>query len=67
MPRQARVVEVGAPHRIAHRGNKHQDIFLSDEDRCRCQNLLRERLEACGFGLLGWCLMTNHVHLIAVP
>ena len=67
MPRQARVVAVGAPHHITHRGNNHQDVFLSDEDRCRYQNLIRERLEPCGVALLGWCWMTNHAHLIAVP
>jgi hypothetical protein len=30
MPRQARVVAVGAPHPITQRG--HQDVFLLDED-----------------------------------
>ena len=67
MPRQARVVAVGVPHHITHRGNNRQDVFLSDEDRRRYQNLIRERLEPCGVALLGWCWMTNHVHLIAVP
>ena len=67
MPRQARVVAVGVPHHITHRDNNRQDVFLSDEDRRRYQNLLRERLEPCGMALLGWCWMTNHVHLIAVP
>ena len=61
------MVAVGVPHHITHRGNNRQDVFLSDEDRCRYQNLLREQLEPCGVALLGWCWMTNHVHLIAVP
>ena len=67
MPRQARVVAVGVPHCITHRGNNRQDVLLSDEDRRRYQNLLQQQLEACGVSLLGWCWMTNHVHLIAVP
>ncbi len=67
MPRQARVVAVGAPHHITHRGNNRQDVFLSDEDRRRYQYRLQPQLEACGVSLLGWCWMTNHVHLIAVP
>jgi putative transposase len=67
MPRQARVVAVGVPHHITHRGNNRQDVFLSDEDRRRYQHLLRDQLEPCAIELLGWCWMTNHVHLVAIP
>ena len=67
MPRQARVVAAGVPHHITHRGNNRQDVFLSDEDRRRYQNLLRDQLEPCGVALLGWCWMTNHIHLVAIP
>jgi putative transposase len=67
MPRQARVVAAGVPHHITHRGNNRQDVFLSDEDRRRYQNLLRDQLEPCAIELLGWCWMTNHVHLVAIP
>ena len=67
MPRQARVVAVGVPHHITHRGNNRQDVFLSDEDRRRYQTLLFEQLAPCAVDLLGWCWMTNHVHLVAVP
>jgi len=28
---------------------------------------MRQNLEDAGVGLLGWCLMTNHIHLIALP
>ena len=28
---------------------------------------MRRNLEDAGVGLLGWCLMTNHVHLVALP
>ena len=67
MPRAPRVVAVGVPHHITHRGNNRQDVFLSDEDRCRYQLLLRSCLESCRADLLGWCWMSNHVHLIVVP
>jgi putative transposase len=67
MPRQARVVAVAVPHHITHRGNNRQDVFLSDEDRRRYQHLLRDQLEPCGIDLLGWCWMTNHVHMIVIP
>ena len=67
MPRHARLVAVGVAHHITHRGNNRQDVFLLDEDRRRYQDLIREQLKPCGVDLLGWCWMTNHVHLIAVP
>ena len=28
---------------------------------------MRQNLEDAGVGLLAWCLMTNHIHLIALP
>jgi len=67
MPRPARVVAVGVPHHITHRGNNRQDVFLSDEDRRRYQQFLRLHLAPCQAELLGWCWMSNHVHLIVVP
>ncbi len=67
MPRPARVVAVGVPHHITHRGNNRQDVFLTDEDRRRYQQLLLLNLAPCQADLLGWCWMSNHVHLIVVP
>ena len=67
MPRQARVVAVDVPHHITHRGNNRQDVFVSDEDRRRYQQLLSLHPRACRVDLLGWCWMTNHVHMIAAP
>ena len=67
MPRQARVVVTGAPHHITQRGNNRQDVFLLDADRYRYVQLLTEHSRLCGMQILGHCLMTNHVHLVAVP
>ncbi len=67
MPRQGRVVAVDVPHHITHRGNNRQDVFLSDEDRRRYQELLLKSLAPSRVDLLGWCWMSNHVHLVVVP
>ena len=67
MPRQARVVAVGAPHHITQRGNNCQDVFLLDADRYQDVGLLAEHSRQCGLQILGYCLMTNHVHLVAIP
>lgn len=67
MARMARVVAAGVPHHITQRGNNRQDVFLLDEDRRFYLETLRERSRRFGVTLLGYCLMTNHVHLVAVP
>lgn len=67
MSRRARVVAVGAPHHITQRGNNRQDVFLTDEDRLRYLQLLRQHAAARELRVLGYCLMTNHVHLVVVP
>ena len=42
-------------------------VFLTDETRRRYQELLLKSLEPCRAELLGWCWMSNHVHLVVVP
>ena len=56
----------GAPHHITQRGNNRQDVFFVDDDRRVYVGLLAEEAERHGLEVLGYCLMTNHVHL-AVP
>lgn len=67
MPRQARVVIPGAAHHINQRGNNQQDVFFVAEDRTAYLDVLRTQCRKHGVRVLGYCLMTNHVHLIAVP
>ena len=67
MPRTARVVVVETPHHLTQRGNNRQSIFLADADRRAFLERLEQDCQTCGVRLLGYCLMTNHVHLIAVP
>ena len=67
MTRLRRVVAVNVPHHLTQRGNARQYILNRDEDRAVYLKLLRENIEAYNVSLLGYCLMSNHVHLIAVP
>jgi putative transposase len=61
------VVAVGAPHHVTQRGNNRQKTFFHDSD-CRFYvALLADQSRRHGLGILGYCLMPNHVHLIAVP
>jgi len=67
MARLPRVVIVDVPHHVTQRGNARQLILSSDTDRVTYLRLLREYSQLYGLSLLGYCLMSNHVHLIAVP
>ncbi|MGB2824039.1 MAG: transposase [Phycisphaerae bacterium] len=67
MPRFARVVLPGCVHHVTQRGNNRQDVFFVDDDRRAYLGLLRQEADRHGLRVLGYCLMTNHVHLIAVP
>jgi putative transposase len=67
MARIARVVMPGFPHHITQRGNNGQDVFFANADRRAYIRLLRRWSAQCGFKVLGYCLMTNHVHVIGIP
>ena len=67
MARLPRVVVIDVPHHVTQRGNARQVILSTDADRFTYLALLREYSQLYGLSLLGYCLMSNHVHLIAVP
>jgi putative transposase len=67
MPRIARIVIPGVPHHVTQRGNNGQDVFFVEDDRLVYLELLRLQSSRYGFRIEGYCLMTNHVHLIGVP
>jgi putative transposase len=67
MPRVARIVIPNCPHHVTQRGNNRQDVFLADEDRVAYLELLQEEAQRQALGVEGYCLMSNHVHLIVTP
>jgi putative transposase len=67
MPRLARIVVPGIAHHITQRGNNKQDVFFVDEDKWQYLCILKEQSLAYDFRVLGYCLMTNHVHIIGIP
>ena len=42
-------------------------MFFCDADRLQYINLLKAACEKYGVGIWAWRLMTNHVHVIALP
>jgi putative transposase len=67
MARLARVVAPGYPHHVTQRGVRSLSIFRNDADRKMYLQFLALEARRFGVKILAWCLMTNHVHLIAVP
>jgi putative transposase len=63
----ARVVVPGVPHHVTQRGNDRQNVFFADADRVVYLETLKKYSRRCGVEVHGYCLMTNHVHLIVVP
>ena len=67
MPRRNRIVVPGLPHHITQRGNGRKCVFDSDVDRRVFLELLGRYAGAYGMSIWGYCLMSNHFHLIVVP
>ena len=67
MARLARVIAPGFPHHVTQRGNRRQQTFFRQSDYVAYIELLAEHCQRHGVRIWGWCLMPNHVHLIAVP
>ena len=67
MPRIARIVAPGYPHHITQRGNRRQPTFFSDDDYEAYIDLMAEWCRHYGVEIWAYCLMSNHVHLVAVP
>ncbi len=67
MARASRIVIAGCAHHVTQRGNNWQEVFEADEDREVFLAYLREASQRFDLTVEGYCLMGNHVHLIATP
>ncbi len=64
MARPARLHVEGGVYHVILRGNGGRDIFFSIEDRRFFYGLIAEGCRRFGCRVHGFCLMSNHVHLI---
>ena len=67
MPRNPRCVLPGVAHHVTQRGVNREDVFYSHRDRETYLTLVQDQRNDAGVRILGWCLMTNHVHWVVVP
>jgi putative transposase len=65
--RQRRTVSPGFPHHVILRGNNRRRLFSYARDYKRFLELLAAATERHAVALHHFCLMQNHVHLLATP
>ncbi len=67
MARIPRIVAADVPHHITQRGNRRQRTFFFDEDYRLYLSLMAEWCQKHSVEVWAYCLMPNHVPLVAVP
>ena len=67
MPQIARIVFTGVPHHLTQRGIRRQDVFFTTSDRINYLQWLQQYSGRYALDILGYCLMTNHIHIVATP
>jgi putative transposase len=55
------------PHHITQRGNMRENVFFEEQDFSLYKKLLIQYATKYGLSIWAYCLMTNHIHLVAVP
>ena len=67
MPRTARIIAPGYPHHVVQRGNRRMNVFFKDDDFKLYLELMFEFTLRYEVEIWAYCLMDNHIHMIAVP
>jgi putative transposase len=67
MPRLPRPIADGLLYHALNRGNNRAPIFFSAEDYRAFLDALDQTQQRYPFRLFGYCLMTNHFHLLLAP
>ena len=67
MPRSPRITIPDVPYHITQRGNHKQDVFFSPDDRVSYLEWLQHYSSLYKLGIIAYCLMTNHVHIVGIP
>ncbi len=67
MPRRARFIIPEYLYHLTQRGNNRQTVFHENKDYILYLKRLEEYSQKYGVKIYAYCLMPNHVHLIAKP
>ena len=64
MPRTPRKRSESGYYHVIHKGCNGMILFESDGDREHFLRLIESKIIDAGIGVIAWCLMGNHTHLI---
>ena len=67
MPRPLRPIADGLVYHVISRGNNRQPVFEGEGDYAAFLGALADLKQRKTFDLYGYCLMSNHVHLLIGP
>ena len=67
MPRIARRTPGGLVYHVLNRANGKLRLFKKDQDFEAFEKVLQQAWERTSIRVLGWCLMSNHWHLVLWP
>jgi len=67
MPRPLRPIDDGLIYQVINRGNNRQAVFFSEGDYLAFLKALGDLKQRKPFELYGYCLMSNHIHLVIRP
>ena len=64
MARPLRLEFASAIYHVTSRGDRRENIYLTDEDRQDWLDVLRQTCERFNWVVHAWCQMSNHYHLL---
>jgi putative transposase len=64
MARSLRIEKSNGVYHVINRGNYRQDLFINEGAHQAFESCLFEACAMCGWVLEGYCVMTNHFHLV---
>lgn len=67
MSRISRIHLEGVPYHLTQRGNARQQVFFEDRDYLLYLDLLKHNCREEHLSIWAYCLMPNHIHIVAVP
>jgi putative transposase len=67
MPRTARIAPGGLIYHVLNRGVGRMDLFRKEKDYAAFVRCLIDTLKTTAVPVLGYCLMSNHWHLVLWP
>ena len=67
MPRRERLFVAGIPCHVIQRGHNRTACFNNESDYIQYLKTLEEQADKNACDVHAYVLMTNHVHLLAVP